>query len=151
MKNFVPFMEEGLSVQQQDDKIREIFHLLSDAIKTRNPFITLPAEEWTYVMLPGRLDKAMQQQISVWARSLTWDGKTVAAIIVKPRSDCFPIIREVLSLENDFVYFLAFAIAETDDGQLLSWITHAMDEDGPQDGLPEHALLALDGGMLLQE
>lgn len=148
MNDFVPFLEEGLFREAMNSKIQEIFQLLSNALKTQHPTVSLPAEKWLYVILPRRLENPMRQEVAACAHCLTRD-KTIVAIVLKPTPDFFPLIGKVLSLENDTVYFLAFAATEADDAQLLDWTTRAMD-DGRQDALPPHSLLALDGGALLQ-
>ncbi|WES70106.1 hypothetical protein [Superficieibacter sp. HKU1] len=147
---YIPIFSESSSPQKRTEEIQSIFSLLNKQLKQKYPHVTLPFSEWYYVLLPGRI--GMDNWMSVVSggyHCLYRQSKVPFAIILHPEDNFQPIITDVLSFQNDFIYFIAFAISSPqEDNQLLTWINILM-ENKCVDRLPPHALLTFESGYLL--
>ncbi|HAM9402944.1 TPA: hypothetical protein IDY88_000941 [Escherichia coli] len=147
---YIPVFSESASLQKKIDEIRSIFLLAQKQIRQKKTAITLPCDTWRYVLLPGRISK------NEWETALTngyhclySQDKTPLAIILHPDDIFYPVITDILSIQNDFVYFIAFAVhSSPEDNQLLTWINILM-ENQCTHSLPPYALLTFESGSLV--
>lgn len=71
------------------------------------------------------------------------------AIILHPKDNFFPVVTDILSIQSEFLYFIAFAMpSPQEDEQLLTWIDILMNNK-PVNTSPPYALLTFESGELV--
>lgn len=146
---YIPIFSETASPQKKIDEIRSIFLLAQKQIRQKI-VVTLPYNTWCYVLLPGRIgEKAWQTVLSSGYHCLYCQDNYPWGILLHPDDEFHPVITDILSIQNDFVYFIAFA-AKTppEDCQLFTWIKILM-KNKSSNSLPPYALLTFESGFLI--
>lgn len=150
MNIYIPIFSESASPQKKIDEIRSVFLLLHKQLRQKNPQITLPPTRWCYILLPGRIgEDNWRSVLSAGYHCLYHQPNVPFAIILHPDSEFYPVITDILSVQNDFIHFIAFAISlPPEDNQLITWIDILM-ENSSANTLPPYALLTSESGYLL--
>ncbi|TBM09961.1 hypothetical protein EYY86_19255 [Hafnia paralvei] len=150
MAMYIPIFSEKASPQKKIDEIRSIFLLAQKQIRQKKAIVTLPCNTWCYVLLPGRIGtNSWETVLSSGYHCLYCQNNYPWGIILHPDDIFYPVITDILSIQNDFVYFFAFAVhSPQDSNQLLTWIKILM-ENECSDSLPPYALLTFDSGGLI--
>ncbi|MEO3989427.1 hypothetical protein [Pseudocitrobacter cyperus] len=146
----VEMFKEGASFEQRIDEINAILLLIQTNLKERHPEITLPAEQWCYVLLPGRIGgEQWDNLIAAGYCCLNHPEGYQFAIVLSAEELFSKVIISTLSIQNDFYYLIAFASTlPSNEGKLLQWIDRVLN-NMLSDELPPFELLIFECGTLL--
>lgn len=146
----VEIFKEGASFEHRIEEVKVILSLIQTNLKERHPGITVPVEQWCYVLLPGRIGcERWNALIAADYRCLTHPDGYQFAIVLSAEELFSKLIIDTLSIQNDFYYLMAFASSPpSDDGKLLKWINGVLNNI-TSDHLPPYELLTLESGWLL--
>lgn len=146
----ISFLSESASPQQKAEKIRTIFLLLDREMKQCYPYEALSMGFTTYVLLPGRIGEDNWLKIREAGFDCLYNERCFPyALILRPGDSFHPIITNICSNHNDFIYFIAlFVKSEVSDAQLMAWVDIIMKGEDVST-MPPYALLTLESGCLL--
>ncbi|HAV1239765.1 TPA: hypothetical protein JGU28_004550 [Salmonella enterica] len=147
---FIPFFSETASPSKKNNEVSSVFLLLQKQLRQKNPMVTLSCSKWCYVLLPGRISEDnWASVISKGYYCLYSHKKKPFAIILHSGDEFYPVITDILSNQNDFVYFITFAThLPRDHRKLLEWIDILINNKS-MDMLPPYALLTFESGYLI--
>lgn len=150
MNMFIPFFSEKTSPLEKVSEIHAVLLLLQKQMRQQNPAVTLSASEWSYILLPGRLDEEQWQPVlSSKYHCLYHSDNSPFAIIIHVEDAFYPVITDVLTIQNDFVYFIAFAAPRySGTHQFLIWINMLLKNEQIHQ-LPPYTILTFESGCLL--
>lgn len=142
--------KEGASFEYRIEEVKIIMSLTQVNLKEKYPGITLPVEQWCYVLLPGRIgSECWNALIAAGYRCLTHPDGYQFAIVLSAEELFSKFIIDTLSIQNDFNYLMAFAsLSPSDDEKLLKWINGVLNNIS-SDPLPPYQLLTLESGLLI--
>lgn len=126
MVKFTPFWDEDLTLSQQKEKIKSLFTISKYQINKNYPDILLRESEWCYLLLPGRISHQIQQKLLSSDLTCLCNYPAIPYAIILPYLTYCEVISDILSSQNDAVYFIAFATQERDHEKLLEWINLIM-------------------------
>lgn len=142
--------KEGASFEHRIEEVKVILSLIQSNLKERHSGILLPVAQWCYVLLPGRIGyEHWNALIAANYRCLTYPDGYQFAIVLSAEELFSKIIIDILSIQNDFYYLMAFASSpSSDDAKLLKWIDSVLNNISSVQ-LPPYELLTFDSGLLL--
>lgn len=153
MVKFTPFWDENLTLSQQKEKTKFLFTKSKHQINKKFPDIMLRESEWCYLLLPGRISHEIQQKLLSSDLTCLCTFPTIPYAVILPYLSSCEVISDILSSQNDVVYFIAFATRERNKVKLLEWIDlimtcgdHITKTTSEMWKIPAFSLLAIDSG-----
>lgn len=157
MVKVTPFWDEGLTLSQQKEKTKSLFTISKDQINKNFPDITLQESEWLYLLLPGRISHEIQQKLLSSDLTCLCIFPAIPYAVILPYLRYCEVITDILSSQNDVVYFIAFATRERDHEKLLEWTDlimtshdHITKITNAKQKIPAFSLLAIDSGDFIE-
>ncbi|KAA1047229.1 hypothetical protein [Pseudocitrobacter sp. 73] len=144
---FIEMFKENASFGEKNDEIRSVLALLQGNVKQKYPDITLPVEQWCYVLLPGRIGLNQWDKLLAAGYRCLYDSNHYPfAMVLTPDNAFSRIMIETLAIQNDFYYFISFADSlPPEDGKLLQWID-ALLNNKIDNKVPPYEILVFDCG-----
>jgi hypothetical protein len=148
---FIEMFKENAPFGEKIDEIRSVIALLQGNVKQKYPDITLPVEQWCYVLLPGRIGiNQWDKLLAAGYRCLYHHEGYLFAIMLSAEELFSKIIIDTLSIQNDFYYLTAFASSPpSDDGKLLKWIDALLNNE-IDDEVPPCDIFTFNCGVLIR-
>lgn len=157
MAKFTTFWDEGLTLSQQEEKIKSLFTISKDQINKSYPDITLRESEWCFLLLPGRIYHEIQQKLLSSGLTCLCIFPTIPYAVILPYFSYYEVISDILSSQNDIVYFIALATLERNQENLLEWIDLIMTRNNyftmttnAKQKIPPFSLLAIESGDFIE-